>query len=106
MERPAENSCSREDLADFTFFALSNLEQIPDTMNVGLSHDYSINDYYKAVADVVGFTGQFKHDLSKPVGMQQKLVDISAQNKLGWKPSHSLEEGLQKTYQFFLDEVY
>ncbi len=68
-----------EDLADFTFFALQKLDAVPDLINVGLGHDYSINEYYQAVAEVVGFSGTFEHDLTKPVGMKQKLVDISRQ---------------------------
>jgi GDP-L-fucose synthase len=53
---------------------------------------------------VVGFNGVFNHDLSKPVGMKQKLVDISQLQKLKWTPKHSLKEGIKKTYQFFIEK--
>ncbi len=64
-----------QDLADFTYFALENFESMPQNINVGLGHDYTINEYYKAIAEVIGYKGKFIHDLSKPVGMKQKLID-------------------------------
>ncbi|MGY0217716.1 GDP-L-fucose synthase family protein [Endozoicomonadaceae bacterium StTr2] len=94
-----------EDLAEFTLFMLNKLEQAPELINAGLGHDYSINEYYQAIAEIVGYQGRFVHDLTKPVGMKQKLVDTSLQSEMGWKPRHSLKQGLSKTYQFYLEEV-
>lgn len=91
------------DLGDFIWFAIENYNKIYDTMNVGLGHDYSMNDYYHTIAEIVGFKGEFIHDKDKPVGMKQKLVDTTLQNKLGWEPKTTLEEGIQRTYQFFLN---
>ena len=54
---------------------------------------------------MIGFTGDFEHDSSKPVGMQQKLVDVSRQQALGWQPAVSLEDGIRLTYEHFLDHV-
>ena len=91
------------DLADFIWFAIKNIDKIPSLINVGLGYDYSINEYYKAVSDVVGYDGEFIHDLSKPEGMKQKLVDNSKLEIIGWKPKHSLKEGIYKTYQYYLE---
>lgn len=91
------------DLAAFLCFAIDNFEKLDQYTNVGLGKDYSINEYYKVVADVAGFSGRFNHDLSKPVGMQQKLVDISKQSALGWQPATALEDGIRKTYEHFLE---
>ena len=92
------------DLADCIWQAVENFESLPSTMNVGLGEDWSVNDYYRIAAEVVGYEGQFKHDLSKPVGMRQKLVDTSKQAGWGWAPKHSLKDGLKATYQFYLKE--
>lgn len=92
-----------EDLAEFIEFALNNYNRLDSVMNVGLGHDYSINEYYSAIAKVVGYKGGFNHDLTKPAGMQKKLCDIEKQEKLGWEPKHSLIEGLQKTYKYYLE---
>ena len=91
-----------EDLIDFITWSLDNYDQLPNLINIGLGHDYSIKEYYQAIAEVIGFTGDFTYDLSKPEGMKRKLCSIQKQSQLGWKPKHSLKEGLEKTYQFYL----
>ena len=91
------------DLADFVWFAVDNFDQIPIVMNVGLGTDYSINEYYEAIKNIVGFKGQFEHDFTKPVGMKRKLVDIERLQALGWKPKFKLEDGISETYNFFLN---
>lgn len=93
------------DLADALFRAADDLEVIPDLMNLGMGRDYSINEYYAAVANVIGWEGAFIHDLSKPVGMARKLCDISRQTAWGWQPQTSLEEGIAKTFQHYLETL-
>ena len=91
-----------EDLIDFITWSLDNYDQLPNLINIGLGHDYSIKEYYQAIAEVIRFTGEFTYDLSKPEGMKRKLCSIQKQSQLGWNPKHSLKEGLEKTYQFYL----
>ena len=93
-----------EDLAEFIFHAIQNFEEMPQNLNVGLGEDYSINEYYRTVADVIGYEGKFTHDLSKPVGMRQKLIDDTKLKDFGWSHSTSLEAGIKKTYEFYLSE--
>jgi len=93
-----------EDLAEFVFYAIDNFEKMPQNLNVGLGCDFTINEYYKAVASVVGFKGLFKHDLSKPVGMKQKLIDDKKLKDFGWSYKIELEVGIKKTYEFYLSE--
>lgn len=92
------------DLADAVLHALSDFDKLPGLLNVGLGHDHSINDYYRAAAEVVGWSGEFVHDTSKPVGMKQKLVDIERQRAWGWRASTLLNQGIEKTYQFYLQD--
>lgn len=91
------------DLAGAVLQALQDFEKMPDVINIGLGHDHSINEYYAAAAQVIGWQGDFVHDTTKPVGMKQKLVDISRQRGWGWMPSTSLQSGINKTYQFYLE---
>ena len=91
------------DLADAIMSSLTDYDHISDLMNIGLGYDYSINDYYQIAAQVIGWSGHFIHDTSKPVGMKQKLIDITRQNKWGWKPLTNLETGIQKAYNFYLE---
>lgn len=91
-----------EDLADFIEWSLNNYEKLDPLTNIGLGFDYSILDYYKEISKVVGYKGKFTFDKTKPEGMKKKLCSIEKQNKLGWFPKHSLNEGLKKTYKFYL----
>jgi GDP-L-fucose synthase len=89
------------DVADCIHRAITNFDTMPELMNVGLGGDHSVNDYYHAVAEVVGYKGSFTHDLTKPAGMARKLVDTSRLNAWGWKPSTSLKDGIAAAYEFF-----
>lgn len=90
------------DLAGLLVEALDRFDALPPLMNVGLGYDYTIDEYYEAVASVVGYTGAFHHDLTKPAGMRQKLVDCSLAREFGWEPKTSLHDGIEHTYQDFL----
>ena len=92
------------DLADAILRSVANFDTLPNYMNVGLGHDYTINDYYQAAAEVMGYTGRFVHDLSKPVGMARKLVSVERQQAWGWLARQELRDGIKKTYNYFLEE--
>jgi len=89
------------DLASFVSNALDNYNNLPSLMNVGLGYDYSISEYYQTIADILGFKGEFVHDLSKPIGMKQKLIDTQKLSQYGWKSKTSLTEGLAKTIEYY-----
>ena len=91
------------DLADAVWKAVSNPRDMPGAMNIGLGHDHSINDYYATVADVIGWEGRFTHDLTRPVGMKQKLCSTARQDAWGWQAPTSLRDGIAQTYQFYLE---
>lgn len=93
-----------DDLAD----ALVHLMKVySDAMhiNVGAGTDISIAELAKLIARVVGFSGKIAHDASKPDGMPRKLLDVRRLNALGWRARTSLEEGLRKTYRWYLEET-
>ena len=92
------------DLADCLVEGVRRFDSMPRLMNVGLGRDYPVNDYYRAVAEVIGYGGRFIHDLSKPVGMKQKLVSIDRLSAWGWQSKISLHEGLAATYQYYLQK--
>ena len=93
------------DFADFVYYAIDNFETMPQNINVGLGHDYTINEYYQKIANTVGYQGSFTHDLSRPTGMQQKLIDDTKLINFGWQYQTTLEQGIQKTYDYFLNKV-
>lgn len=94
-----------EDLVDFIFKTLDSFSEVPDVINVGLERDFSINEYYEEVRTVLGWPGFFTHDLTKPVGMKQKKVSIKKLNLIRWKAGTSLNDGIRKTYNFYLENL-
>ena len=92
------------DLADVVLRAASNMHTLPDLMNCGVGHDFSIKNYYQAVAEAIGWTGEFVHNITKPEGMMQKLCSTERQTNWGWSAPTSLSEGIRATYEFYLKE--
>lgn len=92
---------SASSFSDFIFYAIENFNKMPQTLNVGLGQDYSISEYYSAIAEVIGYQSKFKYNLSKPVGMKQKLVDIENLEKFGWKNQVTLTDGIKEAYNHF-----
>jgi GDP-L-fucose synthase len=93
------------DFADFVYYAIDHFDKMPQNINVGLGHDYTINEYYKKISETVGYKGDFIHDLSQPTGMQQKLIDNTKLKEFGWQYQTTLKQGIKKTYDYFLNTV-
>jgi GDP-L-fucose synthase len=91
------------DLANAIYKAIESFDEMPSLLNIGLGHDYTVNEYYQIAAKVIGYSGEFHHDLSKPAGMQRKLSSTTKASEWGWKPAYTLEQGLEKTYQYYLN---
>jgi GDP-L-fucose synthase len=104
-----------DDMADACVFVMNLDEKTaaehllsypkPCFANVGSGSDHTISELAGMVGKVVGFTGRFVFDTSKPDGTPQKLLDVSRLAGLGWRSSIGLAEGLQRTYQWYLDRA-
>jgi GDP-L-fucose synthase len=93
-----------DDLAAAVLFLLEKYDSA-ETINVGVGEDVSIRELAELVARTVGYQGELVQDRSKPDGTPRKLLDVSRINTLGWKAGIPLEEGIQETYQWFLNNV-
>jgi GDP-L-fucose synthase len=99
-----------DDLAEAIIFMLEsvdadNLYNLGIThLNVGSGKDISISDLAILVSKIIGYDGQIEYDTSKPDGTPRKLMDVSRINSLGWKYKTELEEGIKKTYEWFLEK--
>lgn len=71
-------------------------------INVGFGSDITIAELANAVAEAVGYRGGIVFDNTKPDGPPRKLIDSTKINSLGWSPSISLFEGLNRTYADYL----
>jgi GDP-L-fucose synthase len=93
-----------EDLAD----ALVHLMKVYSGdrhINVGTGDDVMIRELAEIVAEVVGFSGDFVYDSSKPDGMPRKLLDVTRINALNWTASTSLRDGVSQTYDWFRSQA-
>lgn len=85
---------------------LSRLQQITTPMsihiNIGVGKECSILELARKIADIVGYKGEIKCDTEKPDGTPRKLLNVDRLDGLGWRPSYTLESGLESTYRWFL----
>jgi GDP-L-fucose synthase len=101
--RPRREFLYVDDLADALVHLMQHYSAEPH-VNVGCGADLSIAELARRVARVVGYDGEFRYDASKPDGMMRKLLDVSRIAELGWRASTSLEDGLARTYAWYLKE--
>jgi GDP-L-fucose synthase len=93
-----------DDMAEAVVFALEN--KLPDYLyNVGTGEDLTIKELAETIQKITGHQGEIVWDSSKPDGTPRKLMDISKMHALGWKHQVQLEEGIQKTYDWFVENV-
>ena len=91
-----------DDLADATVFALKHYDG-EEHLNVGTGSDVAISELAELIAKIVGYDGEFEYDTSMPDGTPRKLLDVSKMADLGWSASIGLEEGIESTYDWYLD---
>lgn len=92
-----------DDLAEASCFLLEHKDP-PHWVNVGTGTDVTIREVAETVKDVVGYAGVLEWDTSRPDGTPRKLMDVSRIRSLGWEARIGLREGIERTYQSFLQE--
>ena len=90
-----------DDFASAVLFLLENYDS-PEIINVGCGEDISIRCLAELIGEIVGFEGDLSWDRSKPDGTPRKLLDVSKIEKLGWKATIPLRNGIAQTYDWFL----
>ena len=93
-----------DDLADAVAHVLQ-LEDPPNLINAGTGVDHTIREIAELVKATVGFEGAIETDPSKPDGTPRKLMDVSLLKEQGWTSKISLKQGIEMTYQLFLQEL-
>ena len=92
-----------DDLADACVFLMEEYNG-NDVINIGTGEDITIRELAELIKRIVGYNGEIKFDTSKPDGTPRKLLDVSKLRKLGWRHKVSLEEGIYRTYKWFVEE--
>ena len=91
-----------DDMAEAVVFALEN--KLPDYLyNIGTGEDLTIKMLANTIQQIIGHKGEIIWDDTKPDGTPRKLMDVSKMHELGWKHRVNLETGIQKTYDWFLE---
>ena len=77
----------------------------PEPMNIGTGKEIKIKDLVLLIKDIVGYKGEINFDASKPNGQPRRCLDTSkAEKELGFIAETSLREGLEKTYNWYINE--
>jgi len=82
---------------------LIDLDTNIDLLNVGSGQEVTIKELAQKIKDTIGFEGELKFDSTMPDGNPRKLLDSSLINELGWKSKIDLNEGLAKTYKWYIE---
>ena len=90
-----------DDLAEALVFLMKNYENI-EPINVGSGKDLEIIELANIIKNIIGFKGNITNDISKPDGTMNKLLDVTKINKLGWHHKTNLEDGIKKTFEWYL----
>jgi len=111
--KPMREFLWANDMADACVYIMNNVDfgdlvneaslEIRNThINIGSGREISIHDLAMAIKDISGFKGSISFDASKPDGTPRKLLDTSRLEKLGWKYSVELPEGIKMVYDHYL----
>ena len=93
-----------DDLAHAVVYTLEN--KLSEYLyNVGSGKDITIKELAETIQKAVGHQGDIVWDSSKPDGTPRKLMDVSKMKRIGWTYSTDLDEGIEKTYNWFLENI-
>lgn len=90
-----------DDLADACVFLMNNYSG-SEIVNIGTGQDVTIAELAVGISKIVGYEGGIHFNTSMPDGTPRKLLDVSRLEKIGWKYSTSLKEGIEKTYKDYV----
>ncbi len=93
-----------DDLADAIFWMMENHNE-KQFLNIGTGKDISIKELAYEIKNIIGYTGTLIFDDTKPDGMLKKLLDVSKLNNLGWSHKLDLKDGLQKTFNWYKENI-
>jgi len=90
------------DLVNFVELAIDKQESQFELYNVGYGSSISVSSLVKKIIACSGKDLGVEYDLTKPTIKTKLCLDITkAKNSLGWLPEVSLDEGIQKTMNWY-----
>lgn len=102
--KPLREFLYSDDMADACIYLMNNYEG-NDFINIGSGNEISIKELAELIRKTAGYQGEIRFDPSKPDGTPRRVLDNTKILSTGWKPRISMEEGLEREYQYFLNEI-
>ena len=104
---PRREFIHADDIANACISLLAgNTEALKLPLNICTGVEFSIRELAEAIAKVIGYSGKVEWDISKPDGAPRKLLDSGRIRSFGWKPAVNFEEGLRRTYHWYLESAF
>ena len=93
-----------DDLVDGLILAMEKLEEF-EPINIASGVPVTIRDVLSEILKSADYEdADVQYDISKPTMIPKRMIDISlAKDKLGFKPKVSLEDGIQRTVDWYRD---
>jgi GDP-L-fucose synthase len=99
---PTREFLFSDDLADALLFLMNNYND-PEIINIGTKREISIKELSEIISNLVGYSGEVVWDTSRPNGTPRRFLDTYKMDSLGWTSQTSLENGLEITIDWFLE---
>jgi GDP-L-fucose synthase len=99
-----QNPLAREEFSDSSHKHPKDEYRVSH-INVGSGKDIRIRELAEIIQKVVGFEGAVNWNISMPDGTPRKLLDTSRLTQLGWQPRIGLQDGIKKTYAWYLSQT-
>lgn len=101
---PTRDFLFSEDLANGLVLLMNTYDDL-EHINIGPGYETSIRELAETIKEIVGYEGQLTFDTSKPDGTPRRYLDVTKMKEFGWEAKTSLRDGLQKMYEWYLENV-
>jgi GDP-L-fucose synthase len=101
---PKREFLHADDLAEACYVCMKKYDEF-EHINIGVGEDISIKDLANMIAEIFGYNGNIEWDTEKPNGTLRKVLNVDKIKSLGWEPKITLREGIQKTYEWYKENL-
>ena len=100
--KPRREFLHVDDLAKSIIVCLDNYDA-DQQINIGTGIDLTVAELAEKIAKSIGFSGSINWDVAREDGTPQKVLDIQKITNLGWKPTINLDQGIELTVEWYLE---
>ena len=100
--KPRREFLHVDDLAKAIIVCLDNYDA-DQQINIGTGIDLTVAELAEKIAKNIGFTGSIDWDVTREDGTPRKVLDIQKITNLGWKPTINLDQGIDLTVEWYLE---